>query len=783
MKNGCQLENKIDHSDFKKKAAITALIAAFFAVLLFMALCVVLHITPFGDKTFLYEDMKQQYVDFFSYYSNVFHGKDGFFYSDNCGLGAKMLGIWAYYLTSPFLLMFVLIPDSYYPVAVTFLIMLKLAAMAGTGSVFFSYISDKFPVEQEFGRVKRQDENGWASGLFNCIGLSNIIASVAFAFSGWMIANMTNIMWLDAVIMMPVVLIGLFMMMRDEKRGRIIYVVSVMIMVVMNYYIAAMVLMFVGLLAFLLCFGGIYENGIRRFFEFIAATLGSLLLDAWFLIPTAMSLMGSNKDHSGKMASAFAKYLPSSEAIGKYISPIAVLPKLFSMSYDSLEIMEGMPNIYFGAALIIPCVLFFFNKAIGRKTKVLMGIYLLVIMMFFCIKPLNTLAHGGTEAYGYLYRYSFVFSFVCVTLVYLNLVNYKGIDLKGVLISGGIAVVLFAIAFLSKPGFIGNKAWVVNAGVLCAVEVLLIALSCGRNIVNMGALAILAIVFAADISMNFICIYRNSSMNAETETGYMAKCEETRATLEDIRSEEDYALGMEWYRIESTSPRTPNDSLHFGYPGTTTYNSLLKVENRLFMYRLGFNDNGLYTMYEEGNTRCADAILGIRYIMNGVDYEKREALPAEFTTGDKIPELLECIEDTKNPFEAQEMLWNKFTGRDDEVFKEAECLQLNEGDNEADDKGSADTCIYEIHPKISGKLYFYMNRDTRADRSLEIYVNGEFTSGYGNASCQKVLDFGYFDEGEAVTLEIRAADGIEGLPDGMVVVTEDLGILEGVFTD
>jgi hypothetical protein len=76
-----------------------------------------------------------------------------------------------------------------------------------------------------------------------------------------------------------------------------------------------------------------------------------------------------------------------------------------------------------------------------------------------------------------------------------------------------------------------------------------------------------------------------------------------------------------------------------------------------------------------------------------------------------------------------------------------------------------------------------MNRDTRADRSLEIYVNGEFTSGYGNASCQKVLDLGYFEEGEAVTMEIRAADGIEGLPDGMVVVTEDLGILEGVFTD
>ena len=147
------------------------------------------------------------------------------------------------------------------------------------------------------------------------------------------------------------------------------------------------------------------------------------------------------------------------------------IPKLFSMSYDSLEIMEGMPNIYFGAALIIPCILFFFNKKIGAGIKRLMGVYLFIVMMFFCVKPLNTLAHGGTEAYGYLYRYSFVFSFPCVILAYLCLVNSDGIDLRGVLISGSLAIVMFAASYLSKPGYMGTKAWAINAAVLYSLYV------------------------------------------------------------------------------------------------------------------------------------------------------------------------------------------------------------------------------------------------------------------------------------------------------------------------
>ncbi|WP_044913042.1 YfhO family protein [Butyrivibrio sp. WCE2006] len=833
----------------KNNRKLWAAFSAFFAAGLFAALCLLLHITPFGDKTFLYEDMKQQYVDFFSYYHNVWHGEDGFFYSENCGLGSDMFGIWAYYLTSPFLLMFIFIKDQYYAIAVTFLIMFKVAAMAATTSLFFSYIDgDEMKINKDRkpeysaeskheylggkniidaqDNAKRNSSAILAEDYFLNSGSGklwiNVLLSVVFSFSAWTVANMTNIMWLDAVILMPIVLTGFFKMMRGESKGRAIYIISVMVMIVLNYYISAMVLMFLGAFAVLQCLigysgnseklsirevadrkniSGSYRNiDISGFAEFITTTVVALILDAWFLVPTVLSLMGSNKDHSADMVRAFSEYLPSSEAVGRNLSPFSVISKLFTMSYDSLEIMNGLPNIYFGAVLIIPCILFFFNRSIHKRAKLLCGSYLIMLMMFFCIKPLNTLAHGGTEAYGYLYRYSFIFSFVCLILVYYTLTRMEGIVFKDVLIACGIALGLFIVSIINKPGFMGTKAWIINAGLVAVSAAFMGWISRinttdslkGKSLNKTLKIAARAIfvgfvaVLVLDISMNFVRVYKSSSMNAETASGYMEKCILTRQALSkvmDIAESEDSNLeritvsddgffkSKESYRLEFLSPRTPNDSLHYDYNGTTTYNSLLKVENRLFMYKLGFNDNGLYTTYDAQNTACADAILGIKYLIgdDGKITENPYVLPVEYTSGENVTKLLEKIDETRNPFTAQEMLLKGFTGMDSKVFYEAEI-----------EKEEQNLFKYVVTPSLDGELYFYMNREGMIQRALSIYLDGEFVSGYGNASCQKVIDLGYHHKGEKIELMIEDGDHMGTLPGEPEIVTEDVKVLESV---
>ncbi len=797
-------------SEFKKEAVLYGLATFMVPALMFVIVCAVLRITPFGDKTFLYEDMKQQYVDFFAYYKAVFHGQDGFLTSENCGLGSNMLGIWTYYLTSPFLLPFIWIPEKMLPVAVTVLIGTKLSAAGLTMGCFLRSVTD------------RKD--------------TVIVFSTAYAFSAWLVANMTNTMWIDGAIMLPIMAYTYRKLLRREKNSMLLYVLSVAVAIYVNYYIAAMMLIF--LLVFSLLGLALRELDLKACWRFGLGSILSVIADLWVLIPVVCSLRGSNKDHTGDVARAFSSYLPSSEAVARNISPVDVISKLFCISYDSIEIMEGFPNIYFGTVLVLPMLLFFLNKKINKKHRIMAFIYLAVLMAFFCISELDKLAHGETRAYGYLYRYSFVFSFVCLIMGCVCLSKIEGLTVKNVVFGGVFEEFLLAIAYLSRVRFLSAKMLLINTALVMVATVLMAAgvyatRKTQSNIVSVGNdpekgtggadtengagssllrmvrwAAIL--VLAAELMLNFLWIYRSQAMNATYVSEYSQKVASIETALDSIyNSAGEEGREGDRFRIENYNRRTPNDGLHFGYRNVSTYNSLLKVEDRELLYRMGFNDNGLYAEYGPGNTRTADALLGIRYLITDEEYvplegqkkvagdviENEVALDHEtYIKGEDTKELLSYIDTkdgvTDSPFDVQEALWEKLTGNSDEIFVNAEVSVIdkehrdNGDDQDALNYGDdifeeiADHIIfYKAVAKSDGEMYFYMNKQSGVERNLTVYIDGEFAGGYGNASSQKVLHVGYFHVGESVEIGILP-DEINELPSEPMIVTERFDFLK-----
>ena len=777
---------------------IAGVLAFCIPAVIFLMLCAVNHITPFGDRTFLYEDMKQQYMDFYAYYKAVLHGKDGFLYSAHSGLGSNMLGTWTYYLTSPFLIIFALVPERLFPVAVTFMTMLKIAAIGLTTWVFLRF----FHAEDVKGSaISCPSDQG---AFLSTQDIISLICSTAFAFSGWVVANMTNSMWLDAVIVMPLFAAAYVKVLRyygekdnayDSDNSKnikgihvysqrpIIYLLlSVMALLYANYYIGAMILLFAGIFTGILFVSK--EIHIKEALRLLEGVVLGIVCDLWFLIPAFMSLAGSNKDHSGKSADAFARFLPLSSAQEISLSPIKLISKLFSGSYDSIEIMEGLPNIYFGTALLIIVIMFFFNSRIALKKRIIAGVSLFTLVLFFCDKHLNILAHGGTQPYGYLYRYSFLFSFACIILAYEELMNLREHNVC-LFASLFLTLILLLIAWKSGSRFMTSKIVVINIAIVLATAVIiwLIIREHKNKKVSKYALILLGFILIADLSFNFIKVYASSSMMARSVSEYSSKAATIEADLNYIREN-----GDDSYRIVSLAPMTPNESLHFDYKGVTSYNSLLQIENRLLLYRMGFNDNGLYAPYEAGNTRCADALLGIKYIITDGSVkpgpgqraftdniiENEYVLKDNMITSSDVEELLAIIDDDDNPFEVQEKLLNYLCGDSDSdnpypqndadyttVFSYAGVNHLS---------ASLDSAEYLITATASGELYFYMNRVNMEERSLQIYVNGEFISMYGNASCQKVIDLGYYEQGEEVSLQI-ITDG-SPVPADIVVATE-----------
>ena len=84
-------------------------------------------VQPFGDKSLLIIDGLHQYMPFFSILYDKLKGAESLFYSFRAGLGINFLSLFSYYLSSPLNLFILFFKKTQLNMAVSFLIVLKIA--------------------------------------------------------------------------------------------------------------------------------------------------------------------------------------------------------------------------------------------------------------------------------------------------------------------------------------------------------------------------------------------------------------------------------------------------------------------------------------------------------------------------------------------------------------------------------------------------------------------------------------------------------------------------------
>ncbi|MCR5502297.1 MAG: YfhO family protein, partial [Lachnospiraceae bacterium] len=284
----------------KKVPVLTASFLLPFGLLILF--CMIDRIAPFGDRTFLYDDMKRQYVDYFVYLKHLpeslASGRGSLFYSIENGLGGNMAGFFAYYLTSPLLVIFLFLPVGAFPSAVTFLTVTKLSLMSVTMCI---YLKEK-------------------AGEYSPLLLP---FSLSYALSANPALNCTNSMWLDAMILFPVLLLFADRFLNARKRpfsGAVPYILTTAALLYLNYYIAWMILLFIALwgslsltgklpLAGKILPGGSPEDPsedenavwelpevLKKALSFASSTILAGMLSAFLLLPAFFSLQRSAKN-------------------------------------------------------------------------------------------------------------------------------------------------------------------------------------------------------------------------------------------------------------------------------------------------------------------------------------------------------------------------------------------------------------------------------------------------------------------------------------------------------
>lgn len=178
-----------------------------------------LKVYPFGDGTYIPVDAFPQYSSYSSYFKDIFLEGNSIFYSLGKSIGGEMYGLFAYYLASPFNLVSVFFSSDKIPFAFDIILVLKTSCASLS---FFYFLNKKSKVQA-----------------------SNLIFALAYSLCAYSITYGFNIMWMDAMILLPLVITGLDRLI--SKNRVMLYIITLSFTLITNYYIGFMVCVFVAL--------------------------------------------------------------------------------------------------------------------------------------------------------------------------------------------------------------------------------------------------------------------------------------------------------------------------------------------------------------------------------------------------------------------------------------------------------------------------------------------------------------------------------------------------------
>ncbi len=789
--------NNVFFAKRKDSRYIYACLAGVIVILMYLALLIVCRITPFGDNTWVMYDLKRQYIDFYSYYRQVCMGEENVLYSFKTALGSGMIGFFVYYLNNPLFLIFNLFAEEDLPNAITLVIGLTLVIGAVIMALFLTWYTDGK------NRNRQITEEAGGSGDDPVISPTGILmGSVAWAFSGFLIAHGMNMMWTDVVIMLPVIIYATEGMIRADKPGireRVIYVISLSVILLFNYYISYQVLLYVAIWTLISLWVSKEEHPVRKIADLALCTVIPVLIDSVVLLPTLLELADSPKDIT-KLGM---------EATGRMLSPVDVFSKIFILAYDEIQPRFGLPQVYAGVIMLIPAIMFFLNGKRSVRERIGRLLLLSVLLLSFCIDQFNLFWHAMMEPSGHPYRQAPLFVF---TLLLCAVDSISEIGMCGsvrpderedeqtgrkrftvnCLCTFLILELILVIVTVKGYEYTGRKMFAANQ-VLIFIGVMGFYISgiVKKRPLSKVIMILMPALLAFELLANAAFTYPFISMNGEKMSSYRIKVRETKETVDRIKTSD-----RGFYRMENLTPRQQNDGMMYGYNGVTHYSSAGMTYVRYLLQKLGYNDDALYTHYGHDNTVTMDMLLGIRYVITEDDlyvhhgYDLMEDLSGEKEHVFKNPYALPpaiCVANYDldgimdigdprkipgDPFSVQEDMVSRLTGHKAEIFKPLK-----------QEVSTTDTSMDAVlMTREAGEVYMYLDGIMDKIQGLAVYKDDEFLTGYGNLGCYKILNLGYHDAGEKICIRVEA-DSEEadfGVP---VFVTEDMDAVKEAYDE
>ena len=558
--------------------------------IIMLALFVINRIYPFGDRSFLFSDMYHQYMPFFSELLHKVRGGESLSFSFNVGIGSNFLALFVYYLASPFHIFSLLVPESHLMEFMSYLIVLKIG-LAGLTS--YLYLKKHFQAE-DAKDVGDAPESLWTKKRGNDIGA--LFFSCFYALSGFMAAYNYNIMWVDCVVLLPLIVLGLERLVKEGRGG--LYCVTLALSIFTNYYISIMICIFLVLYFILLLalekdwVHNIWKKGIPGYFALYSLLAGGMA--AVLLIPEVCAILRTD---FGDMD--FPKKVES------YFSVLDMLARHCMCVYTERG-LDHWPNIYCGSAVLLMVPLYLMNRRISIREKFCRMALAGFLLISFSTNVLDFIWHGLNYPDSLPARQSFLYIFLVLTMCYEAFRGVREMEGQQILYSflWALGFILFCGKFIDHEDFeLGVKLLtLVFAGVYA---VLLYLYRTRQKRMTLQAVAVAALVMM--VAESAINTY-GTSVGTVSRNAYLGQQEDYKALYEVTRTREEG-----FYRLEKFTRKTKNDGTLTGYPTASVFSSTLNSYVMDMYQRLGMRHSKVYYGFD-GATALVSAMLNVNYM-------------------------------------------------------------------------------------------------------------------------------------------------------------------------
>ena len=698
----------------KIKNNIYVLYTLLLSILIILVFFYINNITPFGSKDFTVIDFYHQYFPMTSELINRILNSKTLLFSFNGSL--PFIRNLYNYLSSPFNILLLPFKDN---LSTGFSLLIAIKAILASTTICY-YLTKN---------IKNS--------------ILSIPISISYGFSSYYIAYHWNIMWLDGMIFLPLIILGLEKIIKENKS--LLYIITLSISIFSNYYIGYMICIFTFIyfqFYYLLNYKFNIKDFLTKFKNYILYSIISIGIISIVVIPIYFSLSS---------ISATKDTFPS--IFETEFNIINFILNNFSLSKPTALISENipLPNTSSSLLIFILIPLFFINKNINKKEKILYA--LLLLTLFLCMHNtfINFIWHGFHFPNDLPYRQSFIYIFITIIIAYKSLINIKYINTKKLLITLTVFILLIILSKIIKFDNLQNKVLIINTILLIIYFTILIINIKNKKYTQFALITIVAIETCIS------CVYNIKPDHNGKDLDNSIK---NYQYIKNILPQEN-----EFYRIEKIKRDTYNDPALNNYYGISVFSSMTYEDISKIQRKLGNGSNNINSYYYNLQTPIYNSMFNIKYLVGKFNYNKNfykenknegiKEYKYPLSIAYKVNNNIKNWDtSSNNPFTVQESFIKESTGFDNMFNK----LNINFKDivPEITNNGyfiNSRICSINLENDRNGDVYLYIDSNNLSS----ILVNGE--SYFIATNEPYIINLGYFSKYDDINVTMYFSYG------------------------